>query len=570
MKNINILLSSVFVAAAISAAAPPEASAQWFRKRDTTATQAIRKTKKQLQKENDRMATEIDSLKCLLNDYISRQRHDDSVRSEIIDIFEENEGKIGAGLTPDDYNDEVTDSLLNILWHLHRKATNSHEGEGYDMDAVHFSSNVPDKVFLDRISNMNSYITLPYNETVRNFIILYSEKMPRKMAHMLSLSKYYFPIFESILNKYDMPEELKYMAVIESALNPLAVSRAGAKGMWQFMYNTGKIYGLKINSFVDERLDVEKSADAAARYLKDAYSVFGDWSLAISAYNCGSGNVMKAIRRSGKRDFWSIYDYLPRETRGYVPAFVGAMYAFTYYKEHGIVPDKIDMPDHIDTLEINKQVHFRQISEVADIPMDVLHQLNPQYVHEIIPGNECKYILRLPYKYTGSFVENEDSIYTYKASEIFNPTELQKLNSSSSPVQQRIVYKVKRGDSLGKIASRNHVTVSQLKSWNHLKSSNIKIGQRIVIYKKSKYVAPVTTVTSQNNNIASNMAGNAQTKTSEPEKTKPAYTTYTVKSGDTLYEIAKRYPGVSAKDIMNDNNISSKIRPGMKLKIPKK
>ena len=560
MKNISFYLKYIIAALVISIIASNVAKAQLFRKKDTTATQVLKKTKKQLLRDNERMSSEIDSLKTLLDEYISRQRHDDSVRSEIIDIFEENEDKIGAGLsTTDNYNDEVTDSLLNILWHLHRKATNSHEGEGYDMDSVHFSSNVSDKIILERIAKMNSYITLPYNETVRNYIILYSEKMHRKMAHMMSLSKYYFPIFESILNKYDMPEELKYMAVIESALNPLAVSRAGAKGMWQFMYNTGKIYGLKINSFVDERLDVEKSADAAARYLKDAYSVFGDWSLAISAYNCGSGNVMKAIRRSGKRDFWSIYHYLPRETRGYMPAFVGAMYAFTYYKEHGIIPEKIEMPDHIDTLEINKQLHFKQINEVAAVPMNILRQLNPQYIHEIIPGNESKYILRIPYKYTGSFIENEDSIYTFKAKELFNPTELQKIYSAGSSAQQRIVYKVRRGDNLGKIASRNHVTVSQLKSWNHLRSNNIKIGQRLVIYKKNNYAAPRTVKEDSLQKSASNTG----------QTTKYAIT-YTVKSGDSLYEIAKQYPGVSAKDIMNYNNIDSKIHPGMKLKIPQK
>ena len=559
MKNISFYLKYIIAALVIFIIASNVAKAQLFRKKDTTTTQVLKKTKKQLLRDNERMLSEIDSLKTLLDEYISRQRHDDSVRSEIIDIFEENEDKIGAGLSTDNYNDEVTDSLLNILWHLHRKATNSHEGEGYDMDSVHFSSNVSDKIILERIAKMNSYITLPYNETVRNYIILYSEKMHRKMAHMMSLSKYYFPIFESILNKYDMPEELKYMAVIESALNPLAVSRAGAKGMWQFMYNTGKIYGLKINSFVDERLDVEKSADAAARYLKDAYSVFGDWSLAISAYNCGSGNVMKAIRRSGKRDFWSIYHYLPRETRGYMPAFVGAMYAFTYYKEHGIIPEKIEMPDHIDTLEINKQLHFKQINEVAAVPMDILRQLNPQYIHEIIPGNESKYILRIPYKYTGSFIENEDSIYTFKVKELFNPTELQKIYSAGSSAQQRIVYKVRRGDNLGKIASRNHVTVSQLKSWNHLRSNNIKIGQRLVIYKKNNYAAPRTVKEDSSQKSASNTG----------QTTKYAIT-YTVKSGDSLYEIAKQYPGVSAKDIMNYNNIDSKIHPGMKLKIPQK
>ena len=286
---------------------------------------------------------QIYSLKREIEACRAELRLNDSIARQVRDLYEENEDKMGIGIHPDDYSAEVSDSLLN-LWYLHKK-TFDHSEEEYNMDSVVFTSNVPDEVYIDRIKKMNSFITLPYNDIVRNYIILYSEKMPTKMSSILGLSKYYMPIFDEVFDRYNMPEELKAMAVIESALNPLAVSRAGAKGMWQFMYSTAKIYGLTINSFVDERLDPVKSAEAAARYLKDSYEIFGDWNLAIASYNCGAGNVNKAIRRSGgKRAFWDIWPYLPRETRGYVPAFVGALYTRTYYKEHGIRPDTVQMP----------------------------------------------------------------------------------------------------------------------------------------------------------------------------------------------------------------------------------
>lgn len=532
-------------------------------------TTTVRKTKKQLARENQKMARQMDSLRAVITEFQERIAREDSLKAEMFNVYEENSNRIGAGLSPEDYNNEVTDSLLDF-WYLNRQTMQSHEGEEYDMDSVHFSSNVPDKVFLDRLANLHSFISLPYNETVRNYIILYADKMPTKVQQMLGLAAYYMPIFEETFNRYDMPEELKYLAVIESAFNPVAVSRAGAKGMWQFMYNTAKLYGLKIDSFVDERLDAVKSADAAARYLQDAYGIFGDWNLAISSYNCGAGNVNKAIRRSGgKRDFWSIYPYLPRETRGYVPAMVGAMYAFNYYKEHGMSPAHVQMPAHVDTFEIHKMVHFKQISEVAHIPLDVIKQLNPQYMHDIIPGSDKTYILRLPYNYAGTFLENEDSIYTYKAAEYFNPTELQKIKDTGFSDGDRLTYKVKSGDNLGRIAGRYHVTVKQLQQWNHLRNTNLRIGQKLIIYRRgggSKTSSAATKAPTK----AASAAKDTEVASSAPVSSGD-YTLYTVKSGDTLYSIAKNYPGVSANDIMSFNGISSsKIKVGMKLKIPKK
>ena len=552
-------ISVAAVAAMFAVQMSTEASAQGLFNRKKVSRQ-------ELLEENRRMRSMLDSLMQEL----------DALRDTayVEDGYVENGRSFSLldGVAPETYSQEVTDSLLNI-WYLHRQAKNIREGN-YDMDSVKFTSNVPDKVFIERLSKMNSFITLPYNETVRNYIILYAEKMPAKMSKMLALASYYFPIFEETLAKYGMPDELKYMAVIESALNPVAVSRAGAKGMWQFMYTTAKNYGLIINSYVDERLDPFKAADAAARYMYDSYRIFGDWNLAISSYNCGAGNVNKAIRRcGGSKDFWAVYDYLPRETRGYVPAFVGAMYAFTYYKEHGIVPDQIQMPAHLDTFQIRRMLHFQQIHDLTGISVEELRNLNPQYIHDIIPGNEREYILRLPLKYSGKFIEVEDSVYTHRAKELFSPSTLQNVAASGSAASAgKITYRVKSGDYLGRIASRYHVTVAQLKKWNHLRSNNLRVGQVLVIYGKGS--APAAT----------SSTAPAQTKPVEPRKTgqtsaKPAQvnagdsgtgTVYVVKQGDTLYSIARQYPGVSADDIMKYNGITSAIKPGMKIKIPKK
>lgn len=579
------------------------------------------KGKVKLKDENKRLKMELDSLRAELYRYKADLRYSDSLATAMVELYGQDEGHDGVGLSPEDYTAEVSDSLLNI-WYAHRMA--SDDTEEFDMDSVRFESNVPDEVYIERLKKMNSFISLPYNDIVKNYIILYSEKMPTKMAHMLGLCQYYMPIFDETFNKHDLPEELKAMAIIESAMNPLAVSRAGAKGMWQFMYATAKMYGLHIDSFVDERMDPFKAADAAARYLQDAYEIFGDWNLAIASYNCGAGNVNKAIRRSGgKRAFWDIWPYLPRETRGYVPAFVGALYAMTYYKEHGIKPEAVEMPIHVDTFKINKQLHLKQVAELTGAPLEELKNLNPQYRHDIIPGNSKEYILRLPYTYTNAFIEHEDSVYTHKYDEFFNPTTIKKIQDGADG--ERIVYVVKNGDYLGRIASRNRCTVAQIKRWNGLKSNNIRAGQRLVIYRGGG--GPSTSSSSSSTTAAaSSSSSSSSTQSSTPTGTYTVksgdtlsgiatrhgvtvnqlkqwngltsnnirvgqklklnssssassasasssgdYSTYTVKSGDSLYSIAKNYSGVSAQDIMNFNGMSSSnIKPGMKIKIPKK
>lgn len=574
------------------------------------ANQQRNKSRSQLIEENTMMMDQLDSLEAL----IRKLRIDlDMAQSEKL------EEKVKLGLSDirtEDYTEDVTDSLLSI-WYHHQQLSSVKE-EDYDMDVVKFTSNVPDKVMLERLEKINSYITLPFNETVKNYIVLYSEKMPSRMSSMLALSQYYMPIFEETFNKYGLPEELKYMAIIESALNPTAVSKAGAKGTWQFMHQTAKSYGLEINSYVDERFDTFKAADAAARYLRDSYKIFGDWNLAISSYNCGSGNVSKAIRRAGGRnDFWSIYDYLPKETRGYVPAFVGAMYAFAYYKEYGIKPGAASMPAHVDTFEIKKPLHFKQVSELVGIPMDDLHNLNPQYIHDIIPGGKT-YILRIPYNYSSAFVAQEDSVYNYKASEFLPQATLQNIKngvynatstSSNGTVETRVAYKVKSGDTLGKIASKNKTTVAKLKSWNHLKSDKLKVGQIIYIYKYTaapKTASTTTTTTASSKSASTAKPAENASKTTETsasadstakaasdstdaavaekagskeevkekqqaEDTKkddgPEYIEYKIVAGDTVYKISKKF-NVNANEIMEYNKIDANIKQGQIIRIP--
>ena len=575
--------------------------------------------KKKLEIENARLREQIDSLRMELQRYQTELDMTDSLEIEMLAAYGESiERSVEEFVPQEEYTTEVSDSLLNI-WYAHKMASDDVE---FDLDSLKFQSNVPDEVYIERIRKMNSFITLPYNEIVKSYIILYSEKMPAKMSHMLGLCNYYMPIFEEIFNNYDMPEELKAMTIIESAMNPLAVSRAGAKGMWQFMYSTAKMYGLHIDSFVDERLDPVKSAEAAAQYLMDAYKIFGDWNLAIASYNCGAGNVNKAIRRAGgSRAFWDIWPYLPRETRGYVPAFVGALYTLKYHKEHGIKPAAVGMPIAVDTFYINKQLHLRQVSELTGAPLDELKNLNPQYRHEIIPGHEREYILRIPYTYTNAFIEQEDSLYKHKTDIYFNPVTIKQITDGGDG--ERIVYKVKSGDYLGKIAGKYRVSVAQIKKWNNLKSNDIRVGQRLIIYRGGN--APASTSTSsaaKSTSSSSTPSGNKITYTvkkgdvlgriaenhgvglselkswnkltsnniqigqkliiytdSAPSAAKqPAgnsaadakgHSLYTVKSGDSFYSIAKNYPGVSAQNIMDYNGLSSSsLRPGMTIKIP--
>ena len=454
------------------------------------ASSQILKSRKALQKENEELLKKVAQLEEEVAAYKA-----DAIDREFIEeeLSGENENKVSAGL--EDYNTPANTDTLLSQWYMHRQSRIPGR-EQYDMDSVVFTTDVPDSVLMRRLEEMNSFITLPFNETVKNFMILYSEKMPAKMSEMMGLSQYYFPIIEETLRRYDLPLELKYVAIIESAFNPRAESRVGAKGMWQFMYRTAISYGLRIDSYADERMDPIAAIDAAARYFKDAYRLFGDWSLAISSYNGGSGNVNKAIKRAGgRRDFWSIYTYLPRETRGYVPAMVGAMYAFRYANEYGLKPAPMSLPTYVDTFHIHKNLHFGQISEVLGIPLADVRDLNPQYYQDIVPGAHSEEVIRLPFNYSSAFLDMQDSIYRYKTDVFFatkvedgretvNGRPVQTARPSASAKSQWVYYKVKSGDNLGKIARKYHTSVRQLKSWNNLKSDRIAIGQRLKVGKR--------------------------------------------------------------------------------------
>ena len=302
------------------------------------------------------------------------------------------------------------------------------------------------------------------------------------------------PIFEEALDTYGLPLELKYLPIIESALNPSAVSRAGASGLWQFMLNTGKIYGLESNSLVDERRDPIKATWAAARYLKDMYAIYQDWNLVIAAYNCGPGTINKAIRRAGgKTDYWEIYNYLPKETRGYVPAFIAANYVMTYYCKHNICPMETNIPDATDTVQVNRNLHFEQIADVCGIGMDELKSLNPQYKKNIIPGDSKPQTLRLPINSISTFIDKQDTIYTHRSAELFKNRRTVSVadtrskargSKGKSSSQGDVTYhRIRNGETLSTIARKYGVTVNQIKSWNGLRSTKINAGKRLKIYK---------------------------------------------------------------------------------------
>lgn len=523
--------------------------------------------------------------------------------SSVLDTIKPKAGQITDEI---EFLDNI-DSLTNN-WYIQQSLKTIHDKEfAINHSSSDYIPDFPDEVYRDRLAKLPAIVNLVYNDKVKAFIDVYSKKKREKTEILLGLSDYYFPLFEAALDAFDLPHELKYLAVIESALNPLAVSRVGATGLWQFMYGTGKLYNLEINSLVDDRRDPLKATYAAAKYLKDLFGIFNDWSLAIAAYNCGPGNVRKAIARSkGKTDFWQIYSHLPRETRGYLPAFIAATYIMNYYKEHNICPKKIDLPLVTDTIVLNHNLHLQQVAEVLSIPIDQLRELNPQYKRDIIPAAAKSYSLRLPYNYSVQFINLQDSILNYKDSIFFNKNskncnlvELCKTNPAAlTSNSKRIRYLVKKGDNIKKIALKYDVTVDEIKDWNCLRKSVVYAGQKLTLYitieentpakisgnenkpkepqlsqtgkKDTKLNVNKTIVKPDKNATVKNDTFSKHTASSQNKNT-GKYVYYKVVKGDTLWEIARKFPGVSGKDILSWNNIknANQIIPGQVLKIMK-
>ncbi|MDD2960543.1 MAG: transglycosylase SLT domain-containing protein, partial [Muribaculaceae bacterium] len=350
------------------------------------------------------------------------------------------------------------------------------------------SNDVSDAEYIKRLKSIPAIIEMPFNQVVKSYIQMYTQKKRTLVETMLGMSLYYLPIFEQALEKEGLPLELKYLPVIESALNPNAVSRAGATGLWQFMLGTAKGLGLEVNTLVDERRDPFRSSDKAAKYLKELHGIYGDWSLAIAAYNCGPGNVNKALRRTSgeNKDFWAIYPYLPAETRGYVPAFIAANYVMTYFKQHNISPTLARRPLITDTIHVTKRVNLQQISDVLNIPLQEIQVLNPHFRKDIIPGDIRPYALSLPSQQVYSYIMSEDSIIAHNAQlfarrDIVEPASYVNADSDNDTKLVVKYHKVKKGETLSKVARKYGVSISNIKKWNHIRRNSIKRGQTLKI-----------------------------------------------------------------------------------------
>jgi len=494
---------------------------------------------------------------------------------------------------------EMLDSLVTLNNVLRFNSQNIYgSGVTTGVSAVPVYS---DEIYAQRMAKLYSPIPLVFNDEVKRYIDLYAYKRRSLTSRVMGLSNLYFPLFEEVLDKEGLPLEFKYLAVVESALNPVAVSKMGATGLWQFMYNTGKMYDLKINSYYDERRDPIKSSYAACRYFKDMYAIYGDWLLVIAAYNCGPGNVNKAIKRAGgQKDFWAISKYLPAETRGYVPAFIAVTYVMSYSSEHQIFPIAPAFNYfEVDTVAIDRSLTFRKIAEAIDLPIDVISFLNPIYKKGIIPDTEHSNYLRLPASKISAFIAAESTIYdpipapspVLLASNNSGEEKDVSVNTSQSNdddfklVKKKVKknYIVRSGDNLSLLAKRFNCTVSDLRSWNKLSSNSILKGQKLAYYTTVTVKVPVpekVATTNQNNSSDSAKASDTANQTDLAVTTTTTTTTasiaanqeivyHMVQKGDTLWNIAQRYEGATVEQIMKINKIQSSknLIPGTKLKV---
>lgn len=453
--------------------------------------------------------------------------------------------KVDEGLIEDSSIVRALDSLVHIKYfkeNYFKTDTNFLNVYRFPEDSIPEYS---DSIMEVRIQMLNAEtpIELTYNKTVKGYINLYGKRKRKLTVKMLGLAKVYFPYFEEQLDRHNIPLELKYLAIVESALNPRAGSRVGAKGLWQFMYGTGKAYGLKVSSYVDDRFDPMKSTIAACEHLSDLFDIYNDWNLALAAYNSGAGNVNRAIRRAGGvKNYWAIWPFLPRETRGYVPAFIAVNYIMNYATEHNLYPqDPGILYMGIDTVTVKDVLSFDQISEFLEIPMDDILFLNPQFKLGVIPATHGKeYILRLPKEHIASYLNNIDSLYRFKSKK---GIERDKLLAQILQVKDRSIHRVRSGENLGVIAKRYRCYVSQLKKWNNLKGNTIYPGQKLIVYGGGSKIA----------------------KSSNPTKRSGVKSTHIVKYGETLGLIAQKYK-CSITDLKEWNSLrKSTIFPKQKL-----
>lgn len=459
----------------------------------------------------------------------------DSIRS--IFRFHQVSSEIDSLWKQELYNSELFDEMYAFVTEL-----DINEGEEIEIEELTTETLMLRLALLDAKTPFD----VAYSPALESVIKSYLSRRRNSLQRLMNLSNFYFPMFEQELDRHNLPLELKYLAIVESALNPRARSRVGATGLWQFMYPTGRMYGMEVSSYVDERSDPLKSTESAAKYLASLYGMFNNWDLALASYNAGPGRVSNAIRRSGgETNYWKMRHNLPRETAGYVPAFLATMYIFEYAEEHGFKLPKSGLPYYeTDTIHVKQTLKFADISELLDIPIKELQFLNPSYKLDVVPYIEGKnYYLRLPLDVLGVFASNEDLVYAYIDSKA------EKKQESASEIiahQEQITYRVKSGDFLGKIARQYGVTVNNIKTWNNLRSNNLRIGQRLVIYPRNQRAT--STAVAQNNNAT-------------PGE-------YIVRQGDTLWSIANKFPGVTIENLKNWNGISgTTLRPGMKLKL---
>ena len=457
----------------------------------------------------------------------------DSVQQRILKVEKQEERWRNEVL-----NNGIYDSLINAV------STQSYE-------AIYYPE-LPTDTLKKRLAILDAKtpFNISYNPSLESVIKGYLKNRQQSIETLINRSQYYFPMFEAVLDTHNLPLELKYLAVVESALKPRAKSRVGATGLWQFMFATGKQYGLEVSSYVDERCDPLRSTNAAAKYLASLYKTFGDWDLALAAYNSGPGNVTKAIRRSGGyQNYWNIRPFLPRETAGYLPAFLATLYLFEFADAHGFQVKKNQLPIMpTDSIHVKQMITLDQVAEFTDTKIEILQYLNPSYKLDIIPVLKNKtYTLRLPLSKVADFVQNETQIYATAKAE---------LEAREKPLPQffkidsKIRYSVKSGDYLGKIARRFRVRVSQIKQWNGLRTNDLKVGQRLVIYSRNPTAFTVDTPKTS--------AKRTLNRTNK--------TTYVVKPGDSLWSISNKLTGVSLQNLKDWNDIwDNQLKPGMRL-----